>query len=146
MQAMKEFEGSSSNSANFSEKHWSESNRDIYVPMNYSHDFRSQTTDEWDDLVWLIQRGKVNQIMEELPINQSFMHNSRLRETGEQVLHVCAEYEDILLFDWFESTYNCLIHCLNDFDETPLMIAAREGKMKIVRLHRNLYMDAPYKL
>lgn len=109
--------------------------------MNYIHNYNPRTIDEWDDLVWLIQRGKVEKIIDEIPINQSFHASSKLKETGEQVLHVCAEYENLILFDWFEETYNISVTALNDYDETPFMIAAREGKMKIIRLYKMSYME-----
>ena len=58
-----------------------------------------------------------------------------MKDTGETVLHICAEYEKIDIFNWFVDEYKCDVNGVNDFNETPFMTAAREGKIKIIQLY-----------
>ena len=73
-------------------------------------------------------------------MNQNFHVKTKLTETGETVLHICAQHNMVDLFDWFVYEYHATVFVVNDFGETPLMIAAREGRMDIVRLYKREYM------
>lgn len=57
-----------------------------------------------------------------------------LRPSGDTVLHVCAEYGQDELFKYFLGEPNSKVNCKNYVDETPLHLAAREGKLNMLNL------------
>ena len=56
-----------------------------------------------------------------------------MKETGETILHICAEHNQVELFQYFVREYKCNVAALNQFKENPFMIAAKEGKTDMVR-------------
>lgn len=49
-------------------------------------------------------------------------------------MHVCAEYGQEELFKYFLGEPNAKVNCKNFVDETPLHLAAREGKLNMLNL------------
>jgi ankyrin repeat protein len=49
-------------------------------------------------------------------------------------LHVCAEYGQEELFKYFLGEPNAKVNCKNYVEETPLHLAAREGKLNMLNL------------
>ena len=64
-----------------------------------------------------------------------------MRKNGDQVLHLCAEAGQVELFEWFHVNYYCDVNAANEAGETPFIIAAREGRIKIIKLYFEKYMD-----
>ena len=56
-------------------------------------------------------------------------------------MHVMAEYGKTQLFDWFIDYFDPDLSPQSDSGETPLMIAAKEGSMDIIRLLVTKYKD-----
>lgn len=65
----------------------------------------------------------------------------KLRPTGDTILHVCAEFEKMDIFKYFYRNLKTDINILNYADETPLIIAAREGKIDMVKMLCETYSD-----
>ena len=65
-----------------------------------------QIVDEWDDLCYLIKRGRVSTVKEEIRMNQKFHGKLVFRENGDNILHICAEYNQAELFKWFKEEFN----------------------------------------
>ena len=68
-------------------------------------------------------------------MDQQFNGKAIWKTNGETVIHVCAEYNAPDLLDWFHVNYECDLNAENNAGETPLMVAAREGKIEVVRLY-----------
>ena len=62
-------------------------------------------------------------------MDQRFKGNYRVRENGETMVHICAEYGQPDLLEWFVHNYDPDLNPVNDAGETPVMIAAREGNI-----------------
>ena len=75
-------------------------NRDMYETNNYKVFFEDSVTEEYEEFVYLISRGKYEEVVD-IASSQNFPLNAELRPTGEQVLHVCAEYGQLKLFEYF---------------------------------------------
>ena len=71
--------------------------------------------------------------------NRKFKKDTRINKKGETVLHLCAEYGRVEMFKWFQKYFIIDVKVNDDAGETPLMIACREGKKKIVELYINEY-------
>ena len=93
--------------------------------------FRYEFTPEWDDLAYTISRGRMDRVKAEVRMNQEFTGEAIFRPNGETVLHCCAEYGQHKLFEWLVEEYQADINAVNDDGETPLMLAARGGKIEI---------------
>ena len=65
--------------------------------------------------------------------------------TGEKVLHLCAENNQVELFKFFVKDYAANISAKNIKGETPFIIAAREGKTEICQLFIDEYMNETIK-
>lgn len=102
-------------------------------------DLSNHVKDEWDDLIYDISRGKFDKVKNEVIMNQSFHTLAILTEGGDQILHVCAHHGHIQMFEWFVLRYQACVTSLNLCQETPLMVACREGKMDIVKLYKTTY-------
>ena len=105
--------------------------------MSYKINFKDEVMPQWDDLVYLIRRHRVaaaKELVKYLPKKNKFRGDEKFRPTGESCLHICAEYNETEMFRWFVEEYRACINHTNDSGETPLMIAAREGKLEIVQL------------
>lgn len=68
-------------------------------------------------------------------MDQHFRGDFKFRPNGETMLHCCAEYGQADLFEWFVEEYEPDINAVNDAGETPVMVAAREGNIDIIRLY-----------
>ena len=49
-------------------------------------------------------------------------------------MHVCAEYGQAKLFEYFKNTFACDLDIKNYLDETPFCTAAREGRINILKM------------
>ena len=72
---------------------------------------------------------------------KNFNPNAQVRRNGENLLHVCAEYNCRPLFEWLVSDHKGGPFRKNEAGETPLIIAAREGKIDIVKMYVEQYKD-----
>ena len=120
------------------DQYWSESKRDIFQ-TKLKPSLRDDILEEWDDYVYMIRRGRVEQVKEELKMNQGFHKDVLIKETGETILHICAEHNQVELFKFFVKEYFCDVGAVNQFKENPCMIAAKEGKTDIVRHYIETY-------
>lgn len=117
-------------------QYWEESKKDIFE-VSYKVQLRDEITPEWDDLVYYIRRHRVyaaQELVKLLPKSKKFRGGEKFRPTGENCLHICAEYNELEMFRWFVEEYAADINHVNDAGETPLMLAAREGKLEMVKL------------
>lgn len=51
------------------DKYWSDSKRDIFQNKSYVINFNNTFLDEWDDLGYLIRRGRVEEVKEVVKYN-----------------------------------------------------------------------------
>jgi len=77
----------------------------------------------------------MDKIQEKMKYIRGFNCRMDLNCNGDKLLHICAEYGQLELFTWFKEYYNADVNCQNEAGETPLMIACREGKIKIVNYY-----------
>ena len=54
-------------------------------------------------------------------------------------MHVCAEYGNTKLFEYFKKEYDAELNVTNKLRETPFTTAAREGRLLIIKLHFEKY-------
>lgn len=54
--------------------------------------FRDRFLDEWDDMAYMIKRGKIEQVKKLIKENRKFKLYTPWREGGDTILHVAAEY------------------------------------------------------
>jgi len=55
------------------------------------------------------------------------------------MLHICAEYGQEDLFRYFVSDFKGNIMAKNHAEETPFIVAAKEGRVNILELYLNEY-------
>jgi len=73
-------------------------------------------------------------------MNRDFCQCTRkcFTKNGDKVLHICAEFGKVDIFKFFahdiSPLVNAKIDAQNSAEETPLMIACREGKLNIVKM------------
>jgi ankyrin repeat protein len=72
---------------------------------------------------------------------KNFNPNAKFRRNGETLLHVCAEYNCRSLFEWLVSDHKAGVFRKNEAGETPFIIAAREGKLDIIKLYIEKYTE-----
>ena len=71
-------------------------------------------------------------------------HNTALRPNGDTILHVCAEYARTELFDFFYKKFSMNLDVENHAGETPLIIAAREGRLQHIEFMHETYNYTAY--
>ena len=49
-------------------------------------------------------------------------------------MHICAEFGDLKMFEWFFDEFKLNINIQNKAKETPFIVAAREGHIELVKL------------
>ena len=72
----------------------------MFEQTQYKAFFENSVTEEFEDFVYQISRGKMDEVLqmaEELQLKP----DQELRPTGDNVMHVCAEYGQIRLFHHF---------------------------------------------
>lgn len=57
------------------------------------------------------------------------------------MLHVCAEFNNRELFEWLVSDHKGGVFRKNEAGETPFIIAAREGKLDIIKMYLEKYNE-----
>mmetsp|Transcript_10960 Transcript_10960/g.18329 ORF Transcript_10960/g.18329 Transcript_10960/m.18329 type:complete len:410 (-) Transcript_10960:37-1266(-) len=117
------------------DKYWRDSKRDIFEIRDYPVRLRDNFRDEWDDIAYLIKRGRIANIKVELKQMKGFHPKSRFRDNGDSILHVLAEFNQIELFKWVVSEFDADVNIQNNAGETPFIIAAREGKFDVIKYY-----------
>jgi ankyrin repeat protein len=94
-------------------------------------------------MIYFVRRGKIKEVQEEAKMNQAFQVDSPIRNTGETILHICAEYGQADLFRFFVNDFKGNIMAKNHAEETPFIIAAKEGRVNILNLYLEEYSKVP---
>ena len=100
--------------------------------------FDDQPLEEFNQLIYQIKIGQVykaRNLAKEKQINSATV----LRKNGDTILHVCAEYGQVKLFEDFHKRLPGDIDIKNKLDETPFCTAAREGRINILRMMYEKY-------
>jgi ankyrin repeat protein len=97
--------------------------------------------EEWDDMVYNIRRHKVDKIKSDIKMMRDFNPNVHFRKNGETMLHICAEYNLRSIFEWLVANHKAGVLRKNEAGETPFIVAAREGKLDIIRLYVENYSE-----
>lgn len=58
-------------------------------------------------------------------------------------MHVCAEYGNCEMFEWFVQEFKLNINPRNKAQETPFIVGAREGHLEFVKLIMEKYNSYP---
>ena len=116
------------------EKYWFEKNKDIFK-KDYPTQLVSQNIERWDDIIYLISRGRMKELQDEIIMDQEFHKDVILKNTGEGLLHVCAEFNKFEFFKYFVEVYECNIMAKNYCGETPFHVAAREGNIVLIKYY-----------
>jgi len=114
-------------------------NRDLFEAKEYKPFFEDSVKEEFEDLAYLIQRGKVDEVLDMFSRLKLTVHQE-LRPTGESIMHCCAEYGQLKLFKHFQGLGG-KVQALNYADEIPLHLAAREGKLELIRYYMESLQD-----
>mmetsp|Transcript_34776 Transcript_34776/g.45762 ORF Transcript_34776/g.45762 Transcript_34776/m.45762 type:complete len:161 (+) Transcript_34776:1154-1636(+) len=64
-----------------------------------------------------------------------------LRRNGDTILHVCSEYGQVKLFTFFATQFSAELDIRNRLDETPFTVAAREGRINILKMYFEGYAN-----
>ena len=92
---------------------------------------------EYDDLCYKIKRGKIEEVKEHFRKNKDFNPKLAMKPNGDAILHVCAEFDQTAILEWAMNHWRhkkIFADEQNEAGETPLMIAAREGKFNTVNM------------
>jgi ankyrin repeat protein len=92
---------------------------------------------EYDDLCYKIKRGKIEEVKEHFRKNKDFNPKLAMKPNGDTILHVCAEFDQTAILEWAMNHWRhkkIFADEQNEAGETPLMIAAREGKFNTVNM------------
>ena len=74
--------------------------KDLFTNKDYKFFYESSIWEEYEDVVYFISRGEYEKtINESLKINLKI--NEVVRPNGDGILHVCAEYGRVELFNHF---------------------------------------------
>ena len=130
---------------NVQEKDEPFSNRDLFENDEYKVFFESSIWEEYEDFVYYIQRGRHDKVLE-IARRESIDPNEIIRPSGDTVLHVCAEFGRLQMFEFFAKKGGN--HAQRNYaSEIPFHIAAREGKMDILQFYlANFDMDIDIKM
>ena len=71
--------------------------------------------------------------MKQAVIDLGVKASTKLRKNGDTILHICAEYGQAKLFKYFKTKLGCDNDVKNRLDETPFIVAAREGRILILK-------------
>ena len=66
-------------------------------------------------------------------------NRTALRRNGDTIFHVCAEYGQVRLFDYFMKNLGGDLDCTNKLLETPFIVAARESRLNVLRFYYEKY-------
>ena len=124
------------------EKYWFDSNKDLFKRKDYKIQLESKNVERWDEIVYLIMRGRLKDLQDEIIMDQEFHKDVILKDTGEGLLHVCAEANKLEIFKYFVQIYECNIMPKNYCGETPFHVAAREGNISFVRHYIDNYQKS----
>eukprot|EP00347_Sterkiella_histriomuscorum_P012762 403367319 len=106
-------------------------NRDMFESTDYKAFFDTSVTEQYEDFVYLISRGKFEEVIQQAE-ELNIQVDEYLRPTGDNIMHVCAEYGQIKLFQYFFDKGGNVLS-VNHADEQPIHVAAREGKVDMIR-------------
>ena len=95
--------------------------------------FEDEPLDEYSKLCYLIKLGEANTVRE-LAKDLEIISSTKLRKNGDTILHVCAEFGHVRLLKYFHKELECDLDVRNKLEETPFIVAAREGRILILRL------------
>lgn len=117
------------------EKYWTSCKRDLFVIKDYALDFTDDLYhQQYDELAYLVRLGKTEDVKSILKMDRRFNPKITLKESGETILHVAAEFGHIEIFQWIVDTYpGTNINYLTEAKETPFIFACREGKVEFVK-------------
>ena len=104
--------------------------------LDYKVCYEIEYIDDFDDIAYLIKRNKLEIIKKQLSEMPDFTPNQIITKNGENFLHMCASKDVPQLFEWALQTYpKCDISAVNEQGETPLMLAARDGSLNVVKIY-----------
>lgn len=110
---------------------------DLFENKDYKFFFEASVWEEYEDLVYYVSWGEYDKTCNEA-LKKNLKLNEIVRPSGEGIMHVCAEYGRADLFNHFSWLgHNLLMK--NYALETPFHIAAREGKIEILKLYLDSY-------
>jgi len=115
-----------SDNTRFDEK----TNFDLFENNLYKPFFEATVWDDYEDFVYKVSRGNVDEA-KKLFTTEGIGLNETLRPNGDTLMHICAEYGQLELFQYFLERGGD-IKVVNFAGETPLHLATREGKINVV--------------
>lgn len=80
--------------------YWESCKNDIFkTDQYYQTRFKDDCFyEEWDILAFMIQQGQVEEIKQKLRHDREFSTKTFLRDSGDTILHIAAEYGQYTLF------------------------------------------------
>lgn len=111
--------------------------RDLFENTEYKVFYEASIWEEYEDFVYFIQRNRHEKVLE-LAHREGIGSNEIIRPSGDTVMHVCAEFGREKLFEYFAKKGGD--HNRRNYaNETPFHVAAREGKITIVKFYMENY-------
>ena len=119
-------------------KYWRDDKFDLFKIEKYKPFPDHETEKEFVELVYLIKRGNLLQA-KDVSKEKDIKADTILRPNGDTILHVCAEYGQEKLFHYFYQKLNANLDVVNYAKETPLILAAREGRLLFIQFMYDKY-------
>lgn len=103
---------------------------DIFKNQDYKAFFDNSVWDDYEDLVYAIERDKYEQAIK-IADEDAISPLEVIRPTGDTIMHVCAEFGRLKMFKFFYNGGGDM-WSKNYADELPIHIAAREGQNETI--------------
>jgi len=103
---------------------------DTFKNEDYQPFFDSSIWEDYEELVYAVERDKTKEAIKVFE-TEMMTPAEAIRPTGDNIMHVCAEYGRVELISYFNKIGGEL-HSRNYADEFPLHLAAREGQVDVM--------------
>jgi ankyrin repeat protein len=114
-------------------KYWRDDKFDVFEPNKlYKAFYDYEYEVEYSEFAFFLRRGnieKVKELTKKLKINSK----TKIKPNGDTALHICAEFGNEFLFNFFFSKTKTDVSIRNDAGETPFIVACREGRLKMLK-------------
>ena len=107
-------------------QYWQPDKVKLFEITAYKPFAQGELESEWLNLIYMVKRGEFYKARDYANEN-NVKAKTRLRDNGDTILHVCAEFGAVKLFNYFHMKFKGELDICNDAGETPFIVAAREG-------------------
>ena len=102
----------------------------LFKNESYQAFFDNSVWEDYEELVYAVQRDKYDKTIE-IASNEAIHPSEVIRPTGDNIMHICAEYGRVKLLTYFNKNGGEL-WSKNYAEELPIHLAAREGQNEAI--------------